>query len=74
MEKKIEEIIEEMIDFQQKKVLKIAGELNCHLTPEDIRNPQDFKDLYVDPLFNYEDGILAGYLAMRTAIRSKLNE
>ena len=40
-------------------------------TPEDIRNPQDFPELSTDALFNYEDGILTGYLSMQTALRSQ---
>jgi hypothetical protein len=38
-------------------------------TPEDIRNPQDFSELLNDPLFNYEDGLLAGLLSAQAALR-----
>ena len=38
----INKLLEEMIILQEDKVLKIARELIPHLTPEDIRNPQDF--------------------------------
>ena len=43
--KSFNKILDEMIDFQQNKVLKLARELIPHLTPEDIRNPQDFPEL-----------------------------
>jgi len=68
----INKLLEEMISLQEDKVLKIARELIPHLTPEDIRNPHDFPKLYNNINFNYEDGILTGYLSIKTAL-SKLN-
>jgi len=72
--------LQEMIEFQREKLLKLAREILPKLareilpdvTPEDLRNPQDFPDLVKDPLFNYEDGLLAGYLAVQIAMRSRL--
>jgi len=68
-----EELIQELIEHQQAKVLKVAREIVPDATPEDIRNPQDFPDLVTDTLFNYEDGILTGYLTLQTALRNKIN-
>ncbi len=64
--------LQEMIEFQREKLLKLAREILPDVTPEDLRNPQDFPDLVKDPLFNYEDGLLAGYLAVQIAVRSRL--
>ena len=64
--------LQEMIEFQREKLLKLAREILPDLTPEDLRNPQDFPELTKDPLFNYEDGLLAGYLAVQIAMRSRL--
>ena len=64
--------LQEMIEFQREKLLKLAREILPDLTPEDLRNPQDFPELIKDPLFNYEDGLLAGYLAVQIALRSRL--
>ena len=64
--------LQEMIEFQREKLLKLAREILPDVTPEDLRNPQDFPDLVKDPLFNYEDGLLAGYLAVQVAMRSRL--
>ena len=63
-----------MVEHQQTKVLKVAREIIPDATPEDIRNPQDFPELSADSLFNYEDGILTGYLSMQTAIRKRNKE
>ena len=67
----ITQLLEEMVDQQQIKVLKVAREIIPDATPEDIRNPQDFPELSADSLFNYEDGILTGYLSMQTALRNR---
>jgi len=63
-------LLEEMVTHQQTKVLKVAREIIPDATPEDIRNPQDFPELSTDTLFNYEDGILTGYLSLQTALRN----
>ena len=64
-------LLQELIEHQQTKVLKVAREIVPEATPEDIRNPQDFPDLVSDTLFNYEDGILTGYLTLQTALRKQ---
>jgi hypothetical protein len=66
----ITKLLEEMVELQQTKVLKVARDIIPGATPEDIRNPQDFPQLSTDSLFNYEDGILTGYLSIQTALRS----
>tara|TARA_B100000686_G_scaffold178493_1_gene185390 strand:+ start:403 stop:648 length:246 start_codon:yes stop_codon:yes gene_type:complete len=67
-----EELIKELIEHQQSKVLRVAREIVQDATPEDIRNPQDFPELVADTLFNYEDGILTGYLTLQTALRKQI--
>ncbi|MED5516290.1 MAG: hypothetical protein VYE65_05885 [SAR324 cluster bacterium] len=66
----INQMLEEMIEHQQVKVLKVARGIIPDATPEDIRNPQDFPELSSDSLFNYEDGILTGYLSLQIALRN----
>ena len=69
----ITQMLEEMVEHQQAKVLKVARVIIPDATPEDIRNPQDFPELSSDSLFNYEDGILTGYLSLQIAL-SKLKK
>jgi len=64
-------MLEEMVEHQQAKVLKVARGIIPDATPEDIRNPQDFPELSSDSLFNYEDGILTGYLSLKIALRNR---
>ena len=70
--KSAEQLIQELIKHQRSKVLKVAREIIPDLTPEDIRNPQDFPELVADTIFNYEDGILTGYLTFQTAFRKQI--
>ena len=69
----ITQLIQEMVEQQRNKVLKVAREIVPDATPEDIRNPHDFPELSTDVPFNYEDGILTGYLSLQTALRGRLN-
>mgnify|MGYP001452400289 CR=1 FL=1 len=41
--------LQEMIDLQRKKLLTLSREILPDLTPEDLRNPQDFPELNKDP-------------------------
>ena len=70
--KSAEQLVQELIKHQRSKVLKVAREIIPDLTPEDIRNPQDFPELVADTMFNYEDGILTGYLTFQTAFRKQI--
>lgn len=70
----VEETLEEMVQLQHKKVMKVAEGIVPNITPEDLRNPQDFIALNDDPVFNYEDGILTGYLSAQIALRNKLKK
>ena len=72
--KTAEQILQELIDLQEKKVLNLANRLVPGATLEDIRNPHDFPALRDDPDFNFEDGILAGLLSARMALRANLTK
>ena len=68
----IDRVMGEMIAHQEAKVLGLGRELVPDLTPEDMRNPQDFPALRRDNNFNFEDGILTGLRAAHMALRSEL--
>lgn len=62
-------LLEEMIEAQRRKLLDIARRIEPDLTPEDLLQPHNHPKISVNPDFNFEDGILAGYLAVRAALR-----
>ena len=68
----LDRLLTQMIEQQERKVLQLARQITPGLTPEDLRNPQDFQDLVRDPAFNYEDGVLAGVRSAHMAVRAEL--
>lgn len=67
-----EALFENMITQQRAKVLRIARELVPQITPDDVLNPHDFPELDTDAQYNFEDGILSGYIAAQMAVRAEL--
>jgi hypothetical protein len=68
----LEELFEELIAHQRKRVLAHARRLNPRTTDDDVLSPIDMPELAADPEWNYEDGLLAGYLSAQMAVRSRL--
>jgi len=66
----IERLLDEMIESQRRRLVALARRIEPDLTPEDLLQPHDHPRLSAHPEFQYEDGILAGYLAMRAALRA----
>lgn len=66
------QLLDQMIEQQQKKVLEIARRFVPGITPEDARNPEDFEELKTSNLFNFEDGILSGYISAKTALLAEM--
>jgi hypothetical protein len=66
------EVVEELVAYQQKKVLLLAQRIHPGLTEEDVRNIHDYPDVYGDPIFQFEDGQLAGFVAARIALKARL--
>ena len=70
--RKIDELMLELIDQQERKVLALGEQIHPGLTSEDIRNPQDFPDLLENSNWNFEDGILAGLKSAHMALRARM--
>lgn len=67
-----DQLFEELVEQQRQKVLRLAREAVPDITPDDVLNPHDFPALKAHPTFEYEDGILAGYVAAQTALRARI--
>lgn len=63
-------LLERMIADQRQRLLALARRLEPDLGPDDLLQPHDHPRLAASPDFNFEDGILAGYLAFRAALRA----
>ncbi|HYC78557.1 MAG TPA: hypothetical protein VEI02_13095 [Planctomycetota bacterium] len=62
--------MERLVDWQRRRVARKAQELLPGCTWEDMMNPDGVPQLRGDPLFNYEDGQLAGLLSAQTALQA----
>lgn len=70
----MKDLLQELIDGQEKKLLAIGRRIIPSLTPEDVLQPNDFQELEFNPHFRYEEGILAGMLTIRAAMAASENE
>jgi hypothetical protein len=59
--------LEEMVEMQRAKLLKVAEEIVPYVTTDDILQPCDFKELEAHPYFRYEEGVLEGLQSALTA-------
>lgn len=67
----VERLLEEMIEAQRRRLAQLAARILPDATSEDLLQPHDHRALAAHPEFNFEDGILAGYLAVRAAWRAE---
>jgi hypothetical protein len=67
----VERLVEEMIASQRRRLAELAGRIAPDLTPEDLLQPHDHPRIRADAAFQYEDGVLAGYLAILAALRAR---
>jgi hypothetical protein len=66
----LESLLDEMIEGQRARVLALARRISPELTADDLMQPHDHLAIAGHPDFQFEDGILAGYLAVRAALRA----
>jgi hypothetical protein len=71
MSEAIEDLLEELITGQRARLLGIAQRIDPEITADDLLQPHDHAGLAGHPDYQFEDGILAGYLAVRAALRAK---
>ena len=69
----MEEVFEELEQYQKKRLLKIAREINPNITEEDIMQPFDFKELEQSTYFRYEEGVYCGILSAKAAILATMH-
>lgn len=66
----IERLLDEMITAQRERLRELAGRIAPTLGPDDLLQPHDHPALRASADFNFEDGVLAGYLTLRAALRA----
>ena len=68
----VEKLWDELVAQQERKLLGLARELRPTCTWDDLLQPQDLPEIAADPVFNYEDGYLAGLKAARISFRARI--
>lgn len=63
-----------MIEQQEQKVLELARRIYPQATSDDIWSPQDVPTLLNNATFNYEQGILTGFVSIQSAYRALLKK
>ncbi|MFQ5729401.1 MAG: hypothetical protein ACE5GN_03475 [Waddliaceae bacterium] len=66
----IEDLLDEIIEEQKKKLLEVGRQIVPTLTPEDVLQPNDYPELENHPIFRYEEGILAGTQSAQMALKA----
>ncbi|MCB1106502.1 MAG: hypothetical protein KDK76_00225 [Chlamydiia bacterium] len=68
MKRSIEVLFDELIELQEKKLLKLASSIIPNITSDDILQPNDYPELENHPFFRYEEGVLKGLHSARMAL------
>lgn len=68
------ELFDELIAFQEQKLLNYAAEIIPNVTSDDILQPNDYDELENHPFFRYEEGVLKGIQTAKMAVLAKLRE
>ena len=62
------EILEQLIEGQQRKLESCARRIRPNITADDLLQPNDFPELELHPHFRHEEGILDGLRMARAAL------
>lgn len=65
----VEKTLEELVDYQRQRLFVLGRQFVPNLTPDDLLQPNDFPELEANPIFRYEEGVLAGVQAAQIALR-----
>ena len=66
----VNSFVDQMVEEQKRSLLNLGRRIVPRLTPEDVLQPNDFPELEENPVFRYEEGILAGLQSVQIALKS----
>jgi hypothetical protein len=69
----LKNLFDELIAFQEQKLLELGRQFIPNLTTDDILQPNDYPVLENSPHFRYEEGVLKGLHTARMACLAKFN-
>lgn len=75
IDNEIEKLMEELVEFHEKKLLVCGRRIIPGVTLDDLLQPNDFPELENHPEFRYEEGVLAGiktaYMALMALMKKE---
>lgn len=66
----MEKLFDSLLAHAQAKLLKTGERWVPNITQDDLLQPNDFPVLEFNPEFRYEEGMIAGILSARAAVRT----
>ncbi len=67
----LEQLLEQLIEGQMRKLERCADAIVPGLTREDLLQPNDYPELEEHPLFRYEEGVVEGLRTALAAVRAR---
>ncbi len=68
MEDEIKNLLNVIIEGQQKKIYQLARQVKPNITLDDLLQPNDYPELENNPLFRYEEGVIEGVKTVQMAL------
>lgn len=65
----VQKLLGELEFYHNSKLMQFGRKIVPTLTQEDVLQPNDFPELENNPLFRYEEGLLAGIRTAQMALR-----
>ena len=66
----LDRLLEDLEEGQRKTLYATGRRIVPTLTHEDLLQPNDYPELEENPHFRYEEGVLAGIMTVRAALRA----
>ena len=70
----MDEVFEDLINYQKEKILSFGRSIIPYLTQDDLLQPSDYPELELNPIFRYEEGVLEGLLTAQMAYQRAIKE
>jgi hypothetical protein len=67
-------LLQALAEQQKNTLLTCAQRIVPHVIADDLLQPNDFPALETNPLFRYEEGVLAGIQTVEMALRARSKE
>ena len=68
------DLFEELVSAQEEKIYQCAKSIIPNITKDDLLQPNDYRQLELNPYFRYEEGVLEGLRTAQMALIALLSD